>query len=125
MGDISRRKLITSSLAAAASASGLGVAAYVASRHGLIPPDHGGIYGIGKTITYASQRLLISQNALAREFNRSQISKFAPVIGEPPKDETYQQLAAKDFAGWQLKIEGLVARPGSFSLETLKRFPSR
>jgi len=126
MGDIlSRRKLIKSSLAAVASASGLGVAGYLASRYGLIPPDHGGIYGIGKTITYASQRLLIPQHSLAREFNRTEISKFAPVVGEPPTDETYQQLSAKSFRDWRLKIDGLVTRPSSFSLEELKRFPSR
>src|SRR5881394_3983138 len=108
MGDLlSRRKLITGSLAAAAGASGLGVAAYLASRYGLIPPDHGGIFGIGKTITYASQRLLISQHSLAREFNRSAVSNFAPVIGEPPQDEIYQRLAAQGFAAWRLKVGGL------------------
>jgi DMSO/TMAO reductase YedYZ molybdopterin-dependent catalytic subunit len=122
---LSRRKLIKTGLAAAASASGLGVAAYLADRYGLIPPDHGGIYGVGKAMTYASQRLLISQHSLAREFNRSEISRFAPVVGEPPKDETYQRLSARGFAEWRLKIDGLVARPSSFSLEELKGFPSR
>lgn len=122
---LSRRKLITTGLAAATSASGLGVAAYLASRYGLIPPDHGGIYGLGETLTYASQRLLISQHSLAREFNRSEISKFAPVVGEPPKDETYERLLATGFAEWRLTVDGLVARPSSFSLEELRRFPSR
>jgi len=122
---LSRRKLITTSLAAATGASGLGAAAYLASRYGLIPPDHGGIYGFGETMTYASQRLLISSNSLAREFNRSEISKFAPVVGAPPKHETYQRLLAGGFAEWRLTVDGLVARPSSFSLEELKRFPSR
>jgi hypothetical protein len=36
---VSRRKLITSGLAAAAGASGLGIAARLANRYGLIPPD--------------------------------------------------------------------------------------
>jgi len=120
---LSRRKLITTGLAAAASASGLGVAAYVASRYGLIPPDHGGIYGVGETLTYASQRLLISKRSLAREFNRSEISTVAPVNGEPPKEETYQRLLAGSFAEWRLTVDGSVSRPSSFSLEELKRFP--
>ena len=48
--------------------------AHGADRYGLIPPDHGGIYGLGETLTYASQRLL-TRHSLAREFPRSQISK--------------------------------------------------
>jgi len=122
---VSRRKLITTGLVAATGASGLAVAAYVAKRYGLIPPDHGGIYGIGETMTYLSHRLLIPPRSLAREFNRSEISKFAPVVGGPPKDETYQRLLAGGFAEWRLTVDGLVARPTSFSLEELKRFPSR
>ena len=58
MSDLSRRKLITTGLAATAGVSGLGVAARLAQKYGLIPPDHGGIYGLGETLTYASQRLL-------------------------------------------------------------------
>ena len=74
MSNLSRRKLITTGLAATAGASGLAVAARLADRYGLIPPDHGGIYGAGETLTYASQRLL-TRHSLAREFPRSQISK--------------------------------------------------
>ena len=58
----------------AAGVAGLGVAARLAQKYGLIPPDHGGIYGLGETLTYASQRLL-TRHSLAREFSRSQISK--------------------------------------------------
>ena len=72
--DLSRRKLITTGLAAAAGVAGLGVAARMAQKYGLVPPDHGGIYGLGETLTYASQRLL-TRHSLAREFSRSQISK--------------------------------------------------
>jgi DMSO/TMAO reductase YedYZ molybdopterin-dependent catalytic subunit len=122
---LSRRKLITTGLAAAAGASGLGVAAYLANRYGLLPPDHGGIYGVGATLTYASHRLLIPRHSLAREFNHSEISNFTPVVGEPPKDESYQRLLAGGFAEWRLTVDGLVARPSSFSLAELKRFPSR
>ena len=74
MTDLSRRKLIIAGLAATAGVSGLGVAARIAQRYGLVPPDHGGIYGLGETLTYASQRLL-TRHSLAREFPPSQISK--------------------------------------------------
>jgi DMSO/TMAO reductase YedYZ molybdopterin-dependent catalytic subunit len=122
---ITRRKLITTGLAAIGGASGLAVAAKLADRYGLIPPDSGGIYGVGETLTYAAQRILMSHHSLAREFDRSAISKVAPVNGEPPENETYQRLLADDFAEWRLTIDGLVARPSSFSLAELKQFPSR
>src|SRR5262249_44262689 len=66
-----------------------------------------------------------SRHSLAREFSRSDISKAIPVNGPPPEDETYQRLLANDFADWRLKVDGMVARPSSFSLADLKRFPLR
>ena len=39
-------------------------------------------------------------------------------------DETYQALLADGFKDWRLQVEGLVARPTSFSLEELKRLPA-
>lgn len=122
MAGISRRKLITSGLATAA---GLGVAARLADRYGLIPPDYGGIYGVGETLTYAAQRLLMSRHSLAREFNRSDIFKSFPVNGEPPENETYQRLMARGFEDWRLTVDGLVARPVRFSLAELQHLPSR
>src|SRR5262245_25576802 len=63
---------------------------------------------------YPAQPVLIPRHSLAREFNRSEISKFAPVVGEPPKDETYQRLLTGGFAEWRLTVDGAVARPCSF-----------
>jgi DMSO/TMAO reductase YedYZ molybdopterin-dependent catalytic subunit len=120
---LSRRKLITAGLAAAAGASGLGISARLADRYGLIPPDDGGIYGVGETMTYAAQRLL-THRTRAREYTRSDISKVAPVKGGPPENETYQRLSAGGFTDWRLKVDGLVARPSFFSLAELKRFPA-
>src|ERR1700689_5122248 len=104
---VSRRKLITTGLAAVAGASGLAVVARLANRYGLIPPDHGGIYGVGETLTYATQRILMSHHSLAREFNRSEISKIVPVNGDPPEDESYRRLLADGFEGWRLTVDGL------------------
>lgn len=67
MSPISRRKFVTAGLAATAGVSGVAVAATLAKRYGLVPPDSGGIYGPGETLTYAAQRLLTRQS-LAREF---------------------------------------------------------
>jgi len=122
---LTRRKLITTGLAAAAGASGLGVAARLADQYGLIPPDSGGIFGVGETLTYAAQRLLTWHHPLAREFSRSEISKVAPVNGLPPGTDPYQRLLRGKFADWRLVVDGLIARPSSFSLAELKQFPSR
>jgi DMSO/TMAO reductase YedYZ molybdopterin-dependent catalytic subunit len=119
-----RRKLITGGIATAAGASGLGAAIHFAGRYGLIPPDHGGILGIGKTLTYASHRLLTSGQSLAREFTSAQISKVAPTNGLPPESADYRALAAGGFEDWRLTVDGLVARPMSFSLDDLKRLPA-
>jgi DMSO/TMAO reductase YedYZ molybdopterin-dependent catalytic subunit len=124
MSAISRRKMITRGLAAAAGLSGLAVAERVADRYGLVPPDHGGIYGPGESLTYAAQRLL-TRHSLAREFSRSQISNppFANEIA-PPSDH-FKRLQADGFKDWRLSIEGLVAQPASLSLDEVKRFPVR
>jgi DMSO/TMAO reductase YedYZ molybdopterin-dependent catalytic subunit len=124
MSDISRRKMITTGLAAAAGVAGLGGAARMAQKYGLVPPDHGGVYGLGETLTYASHRLL-TKHSLAREFPRSQISKppFANEIA--PLSDEFKRLRAGEFADWRLSVDGMVARPASFSLDQLKSYPSR
>ena len=124
MTDISRRKLIRGGLAAATGVSGLAVAARLADRYGLIPPDRGGIYGPGATLTYAAHRLL-TRRSLAREFPRSQISKAPFANGKPPADEAYNRLRAAGFAGWRVEVNGMVAHPATFSLADLRNFPSR
>jgi DMSO/TMAO reductase YedYZ molybdopterin-dependent catalytic subunit len=124
MTDLSRRKLIIGGLAATAGVAGLGVAAQLAEKYGLIPPDHGGIYGLGTTLTYASQRLL-TRHSMAREFSQSQISR-PPLANEmPPLTDAYKELQAGGFADWRLTVDGMVDRPGMFSLEQLKSYPSR
>jgi DMSO/TMAO reductase YedYZ molybdopterin-dependent catalytic subunit len=124
MTDFSRRKLIKTGLAATAGVAGLGVAARIAQEYGLVPPDHGGIYGLGETLTYASQRLL-TRHSLAREFRPSQISK-PPLANEmAPLNDAFKRLQAGGFADWRLSVNGMVDRPASFSLAQLKSYPSR
>src|SRR6266571_3444174 len=119
MINLSRRKLIVSGLAATAGASSLAVAARIAQDYGLIPPDHRGLYSLGETLTYASQRLL-TRHSLAREFSRSQISE-RPLANEiPPLNEAFKRLQTGGFADWRLSVDGMVERPTSFSLDQLK-----
>lgn len=117
----SRRKWITT---AAASVAGTAVAAKLAARYGLIPPDHGGLYGPGATLTYATHRLLTA-NSLAREYPRSAISPAPFANGTPLKLDAYLQLKNDGFRDWRLHIDGLVERPSSYSLDELKALPAR
>jgi DMSO/TMAO reductase YedYZ molybdopterin-dependent catalytic subunit len=122
MSDISRRRFITGGLVAAAGLSGVALAERIAGRYGLIPPDGGGIYGPGETLTYGVQRLL-TRHSRAREFSRSQISAqpFANAIA-PPSD-AFRRLQAGGFRDWKVSIDGLVARPTTLSLSDVKHLP--
>ena len=124
MTKVSRRTLITTGLTAAAGASGIAVAASLARRYGLIPPDCGGIYGPGETLTYAAQRLL-TRHSSAREFDRSQISKppFANEVA--PLGDSFKRLQEGAFSEWRLAVDGMVAHPRAFSVAELKSFPVR
>jgi DMSO/TMAO reductase YedYZ molybdopterin-dependent catalytic subunit len=124
MSQMSRRGLITAGLATVAGASGLAVAARLARRYGLVPPDHGGLYGPGATLTYAAQRLLTT-HSLAREFPRSMISK-APFLNPTaaPSDE-FKRHQAAGFRDWRLVVDGMVDHPLSLSVSDLRSMPFR
>jgi DMSO/TMAO reductase YedYZ molybdopterin-dependent catalytic subunit len=124
MSRLSRRKLITTGLVANAGASGLAAAVKLAQRYSLIPPDGGGLYGPGETLTYAAQRIL-TRHSLAREFKPSQVSNppFANEVA--PLGDAFKRFQEGAFTDWRLTVDGMVARPASFSLSELKRFPCR
>src|SRR5216684_1996854 len=124
MSKFSRRKLLTTSFAVTAGASGLAVAAKLAQRYGLIPPDAGGLYGPGETLTYAAQRLL-THHSLAREFTHSQISKPPFANAVDPLGDAFKRLQESSFTDWRLELDGMVARSASFSVEELRSFPVR
>jgi DMSO/TMAO reductase YedYZ molybdopterin-dependent catalytic subunit len=124
MSEFSRRKLITTGLATVTGAAGIAAGAKIAQSYGLIPPDGGGLYGPGETLTYATQRVL-TRHSLVREFNANQISK-PPFPNEvAPLGDTFKRLQAGAFADWRLVVDGMVSRPSSFSLAELKTLPRR
>ena len=93
-----RREIITTGLAATASVSGLAVAAKLAGRYGLIPPDSRGIYGPGETLRDAAQRVL-TRHTLAREFSQSQISKDPFANPVDPLGEEIPALSERGICG--------------------------
>jgi DMSO/TMAO reductase YedYZ molybdopterin-dependent catalytic subunit len=123
MSKLSRRQLIAGGLVAG-GAGALTVAAKLAQQYGLVPPDGGGIYGPGETLTYAAQRLL-TRHSMAREFAPGEISKppFANEVA--PLGDEFKRLEDKGFADWRLAVDGAVARPASFSVSELQSLPRR
>ncbi len=122
MSPISRRNLITGGVAATAGVAGLAAAAGLAQRYGLIPPDHGGVYGPGETLTYAAQRLLTT-HAPARQFPRSMISANPFANETAPPSDAFKKLQSGGFKDWRLTVDGMVAHPSSFSLSDLRSLP--
>lgn len=123
MSKISRRAFVTTGLAAAAGAAGLATAAGLAKRYGLIPPDSGGIWGPGTTLTYAAQRLITSRS-LARGFPRSMISKTPFANEVAPLGDEFKRHQDAGFADWRVVVDGMVAQPASLSLADLRQFPA-
>src|SRR5947209_12816650 len=106
MSQISRRRLIVNGLAVAAGGSGIAVAAKLAQRHGLVPPDAGGLYGPGETLTYAAQRLL-NRHAMAREFSRSEISDRPFANDVVQLGDQFQRMKAAGFVDWRMTVGGM------------------
>jgi DMSO/TMAO reductase YedYZ molybdopterin-dependent catalytic subunit len=124
MNKVSRRKFVTAGLAATAGVSGVAAAAALAKHYGLVPPDSGGIYGPGETLTYAAQRLL-TRHSLAREFPRSMISKIPFANELAPFNDAFKHHQTSGFADWRLSVDGMVARPALLSVSDLKSLPVR
>jgi len=77
-------------------------------------------------LTYRAQRLLGGSHALAREFGTADISPVFKVNGtEMPDSEEYAALKEGNFAGWRLRVEGLVVNPLELSLADLTALPQR
>lgn len=119
-------------LKAMASSAGLALAGCGETE----PPTYGHILRMGDLLTYKAHRLLIPEQALAREYENGDISAV-PAIGstnpgdparsfyDPEHGPVYDRMLADGFSGWRLTVEGSVLRPGAFSLEDLRRMPSR
>jgi DMSO/TMAO reductase YedYZ molybdopterin-dependent catalytic subunit len=89
-------------------------------------PTVGRVLRSAEALTLHSQRLLLGQGTLAREYSEADISPSFRVNGTSmPDSEAYAALLAGRFADWRLKVDGLVAQPKAFSLGALKLMPAR
>jgi DMSO/TMAO reductase YedYZ molybdopterin-dependent catalytic subunit len=95
-------------------------------------PSYGNLLRAGDNFTYGAQRTLLSTKALAKEYAHSDISSFPATGTINPGDEKnkyyskdYAILQKNQFADWKLSIEGLVAKPGAYTLAQLQSLPIR
>ena len=77
-------------------------------------------------LTMASQRLIAPRDALAREYGEADLSPIFRSNGtRMPGGEDYARHVAEQFANWRLAVDGLVARPLSIPIQTLRSLPHR
>jgi DMSO/TMAO reductase YedYZ molybdopterin-dependent catalytic subunit len=119
---LSRRRLL---LAGAAGALGIGSSG--CDRLSDAPTFRELLSG-AETLTQRVQRALLWRGQLAREYSEADISTTFRANGSrdpaslPPD---YVALADRGFADWRLRVDGLVARPMSLSLDDLRALPQR
>ncbi|HSR00465.1 MAG TPA: molybdopterin-dependent oxidoreductase [Sphingomicrobium sp.] len=77
-------------------------------------------------LTMSAQRLIAPRDALAREFSEADLSPVFRSNGTSmPSTSEYAQHLSENFANWRLTVDGLVARPLSIPLKTLRSIPHR
>ena len=117
---ISRRRLL-------ASVPALGGLLTGCTRERYMPPNvRGGLIGAADVLTMSTNRLLLRDQPLAREYGPGDIAPEFPTWGQTnPDDDEYQRLRRDGFRDWRLPVSGLVERPASLSLDDIRRLPSR
>ncbi len=89
-------------------------------------PTFGQFLRGGETFTMKAQRIILSRDALAPEYARSDLSPVFRTNGNiMPSSPEYQAHLASGFVDWRLKVGGLVQRPLALSLRQIKTLPTR
>lgn len=114
-----RRRLLRALLAGAGAGALAGCDA-LSDRQGFVDA-----LALAEPLSQGAQRLLTG-NRLAPEYAESRISPvFRPNGSINPQTPEYLALKAGGFAGYRLRIRGLVATPLEFSLDALRALPQR
>ena len=118
--NVSRRRLI-GALGAGASGLMLGGCDAISRL-----PATARLFDAADGLTYRAQRLITDRGALAPEYGMADLSPVFRANGNRrPASPEWERLAAGRFADWRLKVDGMVARPLSISLDQIGRLPTR
>jgi DMSO/TMAO reductase YedYZ molybdopterin-dependent catalytic subunit len=80
----------------------------------------------GQLMSLRAHRLLLAAQPLVREYTLADVSPDFPPNGtEMPTGFGYFELMISQFANWRLKVDGLVRKPLSLSLNEIKELPAR
>jgi DMSO/TMAO reductase YedYZ molybdopterin-dependent catalytic subunit len=83
-----------------------------------------GILRSSEGLTMRAQRLISDRAALAREFSAADISPIFRANGTRLQVAAYfVRLAARAFADWGRRVDGLVRQPLSLSIDQIRRMP--
>lgn len=89
-------------------------------------PDFLKLLSLAERGNFAIQRSLQSRMALAREFSPEDMSPVFRANGTRlPVGNSYAEHVASKFEDWRLVIDGLVARPQSFTMDAMRAMPKR
>ncbi len=84
------------------------------------------VLGFGETASRRVHKLVLPRKAMAQEFTEADLSpQFRSNGTAMPRNPTFMAMAKKGFADYRLAIDGLVERPGTFSLADIRALPSR
>ncbi len=120
--DLSRRRFLTGSAAAAASLPLAGCFDAAGEVGGPVR----GVLEQANSLSYRVQRMLLRADHLAVEYAESEIRQPARPNGiTNPSDADYVALAREDFRDYRLEIGGLVDRPLSLTLDEVRAMPAR
>jgi len=84
------------------------------------------VLGVGERLSAAAGTLVAGRKAMAQEFTEADLSpSFRSNGTSRPQSAEYEALAAGSFADYRLVVDGLVARPGRYSLADLRALDAR
>jgi len=84
------------------------------------------VLSAGESLSKSVHHTLGGRRSMAQEFSEKDLSpSFRGNGNTDPESADYKAMAEQGFAGWKLKVDGLVDQPASFSLAELRAMPSR
>jgi DMSO/TMAO reductase YedYZ molybdopterin-dependent catalytic subunit len=127
---ITRRGLLTTGITRrgllAAGAASIGSTLLAGCDPLFDGPSMRPLLDFGQLMSLRAHRLLLAAQPLVREYTLADISPDFPPNGtEMPDSDSYFELATSQFEGWRMKVDGLVRKELSLSLDEIKKLPAR